>query len=245
MQIGISTALQNAKGSNGAGLISPGDLANIRFWFDGNDTSTLLDASDVAVTDGVAIKTWANKVTGADFVQSTAGNRPTWNETSNFTSAAVRFDDSASQFMTMLSPPTINQAYTVFVVFSPITGGTAGNYVYNISASTLFYEGAANSYQLYGGAAVLGATTYALDSIATSCQVWNGTSSQAFKDGIQIGSDGNTGTQAFASMTLGAAAGGASPLNGEIAEVIILEEASSAGTVADVQAYLKATHGTP
>lgn len=244
IKVGININQSVGKAS-GASLINPADLANIEFWFDANDTSSMLDASDNPVTDGVAVKTWSNKVTGSDFVQSTSGNRPVYRASSGFTGGAIEFDDASAHHLTIAGPPTIAQPYSVFVVWRPLTGSVAGNYVYNIAGSTLFYEGAANSYQLFGGAAVLGATTYALDTICTAFQVWNSTTSQAFKDGVQIGSDGNTGTQSFTSMTIGAAAGGGNPLKGEIAEVIILSEAPSAGTVADIQAYFKATHGTP
>jgi hypothetical protein len=205
-------------------------------------------ASDLALSDGAAVATWTDTVSGFNATQGTAGLRPTYGASGLYLPGpVVRFSGTIGQ--TLQIAHSYPSTYTAFVVFAcdnvggfqswQVLSSTSNRFTWavvsNLSGMPAFWQGGAGT--SYG----IGATTYP-DPNPLICGVkCDGTNTKVWFQGADV-----TGLNGAASGTGVAVAPGALTIssfgfNGEIAEILIyggaLSDAEMASVARDYLAY--------
>lgn len=214
-------------------------------WFDAADVD---GRRSTTIAQGASLATWVDRGSRAsNATQGTAGLRPTFQRIASrrrlASSAAVRFDGADDYMATAAAAPNLSSPVTVAAVWrSTGVAGTAyvvdraltaafrarifraaAVHTIGSEATTATHATAVVADDWNASAAVLGA--------ADSLQRLNGAEEQEAAD-----LSDTTGTGGF---TLGATDAGASPLGGDIAEVLVW---SGAVDLAEVDAYLAARY---
>lgn len=177
---------------------------------------------------------------GLTLTQATGANQPTGVAAAQNGKNVARFNGS-SQFLANTSF-TIAQPDTVFLVAKTNNAaasqnafdGATARQVIGINGSLWF---------IYGGTTLVQAGATDTNWHVFSA-VYNGASSQCWKDGTSI-ITGNPGTAALTSFRLGVASTAASFWNGDIGEFLIYSGSLSTTNRQAVEAALKSKWGTP
>lgn len=209
---------------------TPGSVAGLYAWYDATQITGLADGDPVA--------TWTDVAGGRNATQGTSAARPTYKTAIQNGRPVVRFD-GVDDFVNA-SAVSVSQPDTIFIVAKQTsTGSTKNAYDGNTTRQTLE---CGTSYVINAGANVSTAGADTAWHVHTA--IYNGASSSHRLDGA-LGSSGNAGTNALASLNIGTYRNFAGFWPGDIAELIIYTGALGSTDRAAVEAYLKAKWGTP
>lgn len=219
------------------------------------------DASTLSGANGSGIQTWRDSSSySQDLIQATAGNQPTLVTAGQNGRNVARF--GATGYMNALGfgnatwpqPIAWTKPNTIIMV---VKVSSALNLVQRVliggGASTgrnnILLASDANRVTLYagtGGSGAQGGPPMNDDAWHIIVGVFDTGSSSVYIDGyltsLQLGTPG---TEDLSSLTLGAANGGGSPSNMDVAEVIICNDRLSPAAALDVTKKLRAKWATP
>lgn len=208
-------------------LGAPDTVGGLRVWTmaDGDlyQDSTL---GTPATADTDPVGAWEDQTAfGEHLTQTTSGSRPLLKLAQLNGLPVVRFDGSNDYLSRVLSA-TIAQPGTVYLVG---TVTVAGNYFMDGDSGGRWALadalGSAGSMGMYAGSVVEGVSS--LPSTAVWTAVFNGASSELYKDGVLLAS-GDAGSQDLVKLFLGSRYSGTDPLNGDIAEVAVYDRVHGA-----------------
>ena len=219
----------------------PTDIASLAFWAKA-DAGVYTDAAKATpATNGQLVYTWVDQKGGADLVQATEGNRPTFNTNQINGLPALTF--AGTHFMN--STFDLNNGYTaVYVLFT--TDGTTNKYACSSSAvyNNYIYVLANRSVRLNAGTTVFPfpSGSYPLSTTVCAYVTYAGANTNIELNGI-AGTPGDAGTTALTNLRVGAQAGGTEGWIGQTAEVLYFSEVLSAPNKAALYAYISARYG--
>jgi hypothetical protein len=236
----VSQVALTGAGPTGAGgaAFSPTSVTGLAAWFKA-------DAGTSTTTDGVAVSQWNDQSSGAhNLTQATGANQPLYKAAIQNGLPGVLFDGSNDSLDS--AGVAVSQPNTTFVAMKAVAVGTNGpNIVNGITTRQVievifgttnfgFYAGTSD---ISGGAADTSAHSFSA--------VFNGVSSQLWKDGTSIAT-GNPGANNLSGLRLGSfnntATGG---YNGYLFEVLLYSGALSTTDRQSVEGYLRSRWGTP
>jgi hypothetical protein len=241
---GVVVITNAGRSSAGPGFFvttfSPLALANQQAW---------LRADSLGLTDGAAVVTWTDLYgLGNSPTQATSAKRPVFKTSILNGRGVVRFASASAQWLTLptyASPASLTQPTMIFAVAAQ-TGGAAARNLLDSALSTqrnsCDYRLAGQMSLFAGGTAVVGGTVVGASFHIYSLS-FNGASSQFWLDGVSDGT-GNPGAQAMQGLQIGqnAALAGTS-LDGDVAEVIVVNSTPSTSLRRSCEAYLAAYYG--
>ena len=207
---------------------SPLDLSPA-LWLDASDTATITASSG-------SVSQWDDKSgNGRNVTQGTAAAQPTTGTRTLNGLNVVDFD--GNDFLSRATFVTTSTFFIFLVVDLDVT--TGDRWIIATSAENVIFGIGANQYRLiqgsnlYGGSPdtnphVLRATFAATDTVRV--------------DGVQVAS-GNAGTATMGSFLLGGKSAVTAPINGAIAEVIIVDGTLTAQQITDTETYLATKWG--
>lgn len=221
-------------GALAGGTFSPEQISGLKLW---------LKADSLALSDNDAVTTWTDSSgSGNDATQGTAAKKPTFKTAIQNGKPVVRFDGTDD----VLVCPAITAAggLSAFVV-SKVTLATSFGMtlVVNVFNLELRQNAGTGNMQLITN----GVTTIA-DGAGTSWHVHSFTNNgsnltELWTDGISDGTQANSA--ACGTPCIGARSDASSPLNGDVAEILLYDSSLSAGNRNSVEAYLKTKYATP
>lgn len=216
----------------GAAAWTPASLPSLVGWWDASD------AASFTYSSGVVVSQW-NDLSGnaRHFTQATTTKQPSRNGTQNGLDTVV-FDGTTDYLdtgsFTLAQPLTIIDVVHTLNV-SGIVGSIGGNLQTYISSSSMKMYAGSNEVTVSATGTGLGQWSYE----------FNGTSSNAWKNGTQTVTNGNPGTSG---TTTGLRLGErnlAQYYSGEIMEVIVVGAVLSTSDRQAAESYLKTKWGTP
>lgn len=215
-------------------VFSPSDIAGLKQWF---------KADSIAQTDGTAVSAWTDLSSNSNLAQATGIKQPLYKTNIVNGLAVVRFDGS-NDVLVGASDLNLAQPYTIFSVTQQASGG--GRIFDNISGaqgrSTYEYSAGGGAVELFAGS-FLGGATNKTGAFHVFTAIGNSTSSSVYYDGVQDAT-GNAGSSGIGTLLVGGDDGG-SPMNGDIASLLIYNSALGTIDRQSVEAYLKSLYNTP
>lgn len=223
--------------AGGGALPGPDSVANLAHWYNLDSLARLYQ--DSAMTTPVAadsdpVGAWVDQIVAADVViQATAGSRPTY--------IGVDTDFNNQPSLSLDGGDWLQVAAFAAALPQPISMWIVQKYA---SGSYLLSDGGdavprvlvnAGVWQINAGSSLNTGAPNTNPNIHLI--VWNGTSSEHWRNGILLGS-GNTSTSAFDGFTLAARNDGVAPEVAKITEVIMYSAVSSTADRNVVQNYL-------
>lgn len=218
---------------------TPSSITGLLAWWDAG--TGVLNASDTAAVNTDPIKTWQDQSGNSrDLQQTTAGNRPVYN-TSAFNSPVIEFDELGPDFLiTTTTQPADTTPYTIFLLWAPRVGVNNAAIVFNTNQAgvgAFFLEDTGtDTFFLNAGASAIG-SAYTPGSWAYSSLVYNGASSEHFKNGVSVGT-GNPGSRNLAGFCLGAYITGGDPTHMYVRECLIYNSVISGADLTNIHTYL-------
>ena len=204
------------------------------------DGATVADYQPGNYTGTLNASAWANSIGAAgSLLQATGANQPTIEA-----DGSLLFDGLAHW---MRATFTLNQPETIYLVGKQVTWTDQDQFYDGVTADSMdLYQGTVTpTIKIYAGAAAAVSTQLAVDTYGVIVAVFNGASSTIKVDGNAPGTAVDVGAGNGGGITLGAKATPLNYGNVQIKEVIIRNVADSAAVQAQIQALLKAIHGTP
>ena len=136
----------------------------------------------------------------------------------------------------------LSQPLTVFAVIATDATNAAQHYWF--ADVTAYQKGTPSTWRLYAGS-VLNSGVSVDTSAHTMTSIFNGASSQLFKDGTQIGATSNAGSTGITKISIGGGTSTTAPWDGLIAEVVLYTSALGTSDREAVESYLRTKWGTP
>jgi hypothetical protein len=228
-------------------VTQPTDIAGCAIWLDGDQsvTASAFDATSGgnAVAAGGTIARWQDKSgNGRHFVQAGSTLQPTLTASGRNGRSVVTFD-ATNDCMTSAATQNIAQPATWIFVYKTPSSVASGWALVDSSVDRVHvYSASGSDLRMYtaGGSIVLESSVVA-DTWRIGTYHFNGASSQGRSNGVQSAT-GTTGTVAVNGTIYLASNGGATTFRGQMAEAILLTNASLAD-IARVEAYLAAKWG--
>lgn len=234
----MSLALLGAGPEAGGGAFDPLSLSPA-LWLDATDV-----VAGAEPADGAGVPSWQDKSGNGRTATSSGGNPAVYKTNILNGLPVVRFV-TLTNLTSTAAWTALTQPNTIFLVASM---SAASNYYFDGVASGnrhAFFDNGSNLHDQYAGSEITAA-----QSLPTSANCWtlvyNGASSSVRKNAAAF-SSGNAGANTLTGLTIGNRFAGAAgtPLNGDIAEVLLYNAALSSTDRDKVEAYLKAKWGTP
>lgn len=215
---------------NEAALLYLPDLPDLAIWLDANDGST------VTLRDSQYVTTWAdNSGNGINASQATAANQPEY--VTSGTRPLVRFNGTSHYLTAALG--TLTQPTTIFYAGS--FGNKTGGVMLDGTGSTnrqVIGAGTATTADVVMWSGSVGPSWGNMpQSFGVYTAVFNGASSSARKDGVQVNT-GNPGSNSIQGLTLGARFSAARFLDGDVGELLIYDRLLNATEIGQVETYL-------
>ena len=236
----MANVLHRRKAFRGGGF-SPSDLANLELWLKAD--GDVYNTGTTQATDGQTIATWADAGSeGNDVTQGTEGDKPTF-ETSVINSLpVVRYNDTGDFLAKAVLANAISQPYTIFIVWNTTEGSGEFPVAYDSesggSPSNLFGNSDASNTLKFGAGGTAVTTTGNIgSSFQINSLVMNGASSEAWTDGVSIGT-GNPGTNGLNGITIGNNRNENESLRGDIAEFILYSDSKGSSDRSSIESYL-------
>jgi hypothetical protein len=228
-------------------VTQPTDITGCAIWLDGDQsvTASVFDATSGgnAVAAGGEIARWEDKSgNGRHFVQAGSTLRPTLTASGRNGRSVVTFD-ATNDCMASAATQNIAQPATwIFVYKTPSSVASGWALVDSSTDRIHVYSASGSDLRMFtaGGSIVL-ENNVAADTWRIGTYHFNGASSQGRSNGVQSAT-GTTGTVAVNGTIHLASNGGATTFRGQMAEAILLTNASLAN-IARVEAYLAAKWG--
>jgi hypothetical protein len=225
----------------------PTDISGCAIWLDGDQsvTTSVFDATSGgnAVAAGGTIARWQDKSgNGRHFVQAGSTLQPTLTASGRNGRSVVTFD-ATNDCMTSAATQNIAQPATWIFVYKTPSSVASGWALVDSSVDRVHvYSASGSDLRMYtaGGSIVLESSVVA-DTWRIGTYHFNGASSQGRSNGVQSAA-GTTGTVAVNGTIYLASNGGATTFRGQMAEAILLTNASLAD-IARVESYLAAKWG--
>lgn len=220
-----------ASGNTAAGVATGTDSGPTRKWLPSDDPAVKVWLrADLGIHIGTGVSQWDNQVAGiASVVQATGSKQPTVSAAALNGCDVLTFASASSQFLRSASEGTLlAQPLTSFVV-GRVTGTTAGSqfFVDGFNANRNAIFSSTTTFPLPINVFAGTTQTVASKVAQNTWNIWeylaNGASSTLLQNGNNVALGGTTGTQSLGPLSVGAASGGtgATPLNGQIAEIVI------------------------
>lgn len=233
-----------------SGIMSPDEVAGLKFWLDPSDNSTVLNNSDVAASDSEGVKTIQDKSSsGLDITQTNPALQPTYLTSPSYLGAAAMYFDG-TETMKRTVGAVIAQGNTSFAVFAYTDPTSTGARIYLASGNDLnlfcgqaSISGSDSSIRTYAGADIA-QVLYATQAAHLTCVEWNGASTNHYKDGsASAAASGNAGTGQTAGLALGAINNGTLQAKVEIGEILVYDSILGAADRAAISRYLVSKWG--
>lgn len=207
---------------------SPAHVASLQAWYDFSDATALYTdtaRTTVVTADGDAIRGVRDK-SGKGHHLATTANPPAYKVAIKNSRSVARFDDVNDELVTAAFGADLAQPNTVVVVASTanFASGAGAFFLDGIDAQrVLLYSYLSNFYYEAGSGVSLGASDANFHILAAT---FAGASSKGWKDGGAAVA-GDAGTRAIHGLTVGNSFVFASPLNGDVAHVLVYNAAVS------------------
>jgi hypothetical protein len=232
--------------TGGGGAVLPTDYANLELWLDADQITGLVD--------GNAVSPWTDQSgNGFDASNGTAGSRPLY-KTNIINGLPTVLFDGSDDFLTLASAANLDLTadFSVFVVMRFVTvnrGSTVQNTVLSKDFTRYeFYE-----YQTVQGGYV-GGTSNAVNSASSTLAAatnyileWHrsGSSLTTVNNGTQVGTATNSASASGGNpLYIGVRPGGGGGyIHAHYGEIVIYDEARTAGEKTDLRAALASKWG--
>ena len=244
-KLGMMAGTVNA----GVGFL-PTDISGLVLWLDSTDNDTILNASDLAASNGENVKTWQDK-SGNDYhvTQSTVNRQPIYKTSAvALSKPVIHFDDVVNSTALQRTTDSIQTTgSTMFMAFSNANAGGPNSIIMsggNANGHLITENGAVSGgteIVMTAGAAVNPAD-YMFDTGYALAMVWNGASSKHYQNGVLQGT-ANAGTLTSSGITIGAFRTGAAPADIQFGEVLYYDSVLDDAQVATVSDYLASKYG--
>jgi hypothetical protein len=230
-------------GSHSPSAFSPAQIAGMLEWLDATWTLWKDSAGMTAATeDGDPVGRWTDRsVNGTNATQATDAKRPTLKLNVQNGNPVVRYDGVDDFLAAAL---TTAQPITLFVVAK-----SAANKVLldgdDATDRVLWYTNSSGNWEAFAGTSL--AADARLNAFHQHSVIYNGASSQVWKDGVSQAGPGAAGSNGLSGLTIGDAylRDGGQAFNGDVGEILIYSGALAAADREAVQAYLKGKWSTP
>lgn len=226
------------KRRGGAAAFTPPDISGCILWL----------RADLGTTvTGAGVSLWEDQSgNGNDADQTTDADRPALNATGWSTGLpTVDFDLANTEWLDMNGLSDASTAYTVFAVLDKLTDSVVEQMLTGDVTQLQFASERTTGVGMYDGAWKVYGTTQLGEQALTWRVDGAGNSSEVWRDGTSIGSDGwAAGRTLGGQVALGSSAvGGGQHADMQLAEIIVYNTALSAGDLARVHTYLLARYG--
>jgi len=208
-----------------------------------NSKCVLWLRADLGTTIATGVSTWLDKSSNSySFTQATGSAQPTLNtsDSSYNKQATLSFNSAASQYV-RATVTTLPQPYTCLVVGENSSGSTQAQFNGWIGNNTGPYW-TGTQWGLYAGVGF--SVTNTVTTKQAQAAVFNTTTSAIYINNSQTAAGtGSAGaTSGGAALTIGANAASASPLNGKVAEMIVISSALTTSQIKEIFAYFGARY---
>lgn len=209
---------------------SPSQLSLLKVW---------IRADDVAGADGAAVSAWADQSgNGNNFAQGTGANQPLIKHSILNGHKVVRFDGSNDFMKTAAFGAALSQPTTIFTVGKAVGTAVAQTFHDGIAVGNrhLLQKTTTPQWLSNAGSSISGGT--ADDSFHVFSSVYDGANSAVYRDGTLVAS-GNAGAHTLTGVIIGARYDEtAQRLNGDIAELIVVNRLMTNQERKQVSRYL-------
>lgn len=202
-------------------------------WWDASDATSI-------TSSGGAVSQWNDKSGNGYHVSTVAAVKPSTGTRTLNGMNVIDWPNTGGQNLSRTV--ALSQPLTVFAVIATDATNAAQHYWF--ADVTAYQEGTPSTWRLYAGS-VLNSGVSVDTSAHTMTSIFNGASSQLFKDGTQIGATSNAGSTGITKISIGGGTITNAPWDGLIAEVVLYTSALGASDRQSVESYLKAKWGTP
>lgn len=204
--------------------------------------------ADMGITlNGGNVSAWADQSGKGDanrnHLQGTAANQPLWNASDSGygNQSTITFDNTNDGLQSgnwSVAPPTVG---TLFIVGNSDGAATNRNFFGDKGAlQYCLYQDAASGMNYFQSAGlVLGGDSA---SKHVFCVDMNGATTKIYRDQLTANVTGNAGAVAIPATTVGALTATTFPLNGKIAEVIVVSTIATLAQRTAAEAYLGARY---
>lgn len=224
----------------GTGAWTPASLPGLRAWWR-SDSNVL--------TDGDGVYEWGDITSnGWDLTQSTGAKKPQLISSHAGFNDHPAIDFATDDFLQTSTWTLITQPHTTWVVAESDVWPTGGSLVFidgvdgNDRVLTYERNATGDPWSMWAGSANLdGASPGASDVVYYAVSKWDGSSSYFRMNGTEY--TGNPGADGVAGITAGASNADAGHLDGQIAEIGVVDSALSAGDLASLETYLSTRYG--
>jgi hypothetical protein len=216
-----------------APVSSPTELAGCALWLDGDDATSMFDATSGGsqVAAGGAVARWQDKSgNGRHGVQSTSGNRPSLQVEVQNGRSVVRFDGSGDHLATTLA----DSSQQTFFIVSRAVSPTGGQRIFSYGADRSAFAGT-SEVRWWSGNFSTGASSTSFNVAAGV--IASDVSIALFGNGA-AGSSGDPANAGSGLASVGSEASTVNSYNGDIAEIVVYNTALSATDRARVEKYL-------
>lgn len=214
-------------------FFSPNDIDSLAHWY---------DATEISGSDGDAIGTWADQEGNADLTQSTSSKKPTFKLDILNEYPIVRYDGSDD--ILDVDSISISQPVHHFVVVAKTDASSNDGVVFDLTGASgnhrLSWRNSTSAWRMNAGSTLDGGSHDNDFHIRTA--LFDGASSVHREDATQIAS-GDAGSEALDGYTSGNDRAESTPLDGDIAEILIYNASLSTSDRDDVESYLSKKWG--
>jgi hypothetical protein len=220
---------------------SPAKLSSLAFWAKA-DSGVYTDAAKTTLaTDGQLVYTWVDRKNGADLVQATEANRPTYNINQINGKPVLTFN--ATHWLT--STYDQNNGYSMaYILYT--TEGDANKYICasNAALNNYIYIRSIESVRISAGTIIdpFPSGSYPLSIAVCLYVIYNGASSNAELNGT-VGTAADAGTTALTDLRVGCKHDDNGGWIGQIAEVVYFSEVLSAANKLKLYSYFSDKYG--
>lgn len=201
-----------------------------------------VDDGSGELVDTQTVGTWTDLIQSVTLTQSTESNKPVGSaQGSGF--IAVDFDGVDDNLSLSSFSPTNSQANIIYALIK--TDSATGNEKLcdSPSGGRHMIEKQNGKFHLYAGASANATTTHSTNPVLISIE-YNGSSSNAWQDGVSILSGGNTGTNSQDSLILGSGIGGANAFAG-LVYAFAIEVSGDTSKRSQIESLMNEVCGSP
>ncbi len=247
-----TSGILNRRGFFGGSQFAPSNIAGLQLWLDA--TTGLFDATsggNPVTTDGATIARWEDQSgSGYNVSQATLANRPILKTGIKNSKNVIRFDGSNDVLVSANIPDNNLLTLTAFVVANPIGlgGNNAGRMFERGTGVINLFMNFGNGISMIGGGGQVSGGSAPIGSFylfgARLSGVGNSTTTLRINKAlVATGNTASAPSTANTTYQIGNRTDTARGFNGDIAELIIYNQALTTQQIDSVETYLSAKWG--